>query len=381
MPADHEPPKRRSGEPTDGGPSLTGDRADAVSRLLAERLRELDGRVSDQAAADADQIAGDSGQTLSDSDQTISDEDQESSEKNQVQSDSDQRAADRDQVASDRDHDLHGRGDAKFEKAYEASQGERAHSTAERKATADLRAVSMNDRFKNASRRDQDAALRDTNASVRDRTADLRDQATEAHERALGRENRHAAKTRETARADRDRAAEDRARAAADRKKAADDRDEARMALEAAQLDELTGFYRLGLGKALLEREIDRSRREDGHLVLAFCDIDNLKRVNDEIGHAAGDTVIQEFARAMRSRLRSYDPVVRVGGDEFVCALSHTEIDQAKRTLGDVQSAFDTVGRGKFSMTFGLAALQPDDSLATLMERSDAALRTAKLAA
>jgi len=390
MPADHELPKRRSGEPTEHDPvdssesgqsSLNGDDAAELFRSTMSELMRLDGRITDQAAADQDQLAAESDQTLSDSDQTRSDTDQEAAEQNQVQSDSDQQAANRDQHAADRDHEMHDEADAKAQEAFEASQEERAHSTADRKAMSELRSTSMHDRWENASERDRASVLRDRDAALRDRTAELRDQATEEHERALGRTSRPAANSRATAKADRQRAAEDRARAANDRKIAAEDRELARKELERAELDDLTGFYRLGLGKALLQREIDRSRREDGRLVLGFCDVDDLKHVNDEEGHAAGDAVLEGFAEAMRSRLRSYDPVVRIGGDEFVCAFSHTQLDQAKRTLEDVQKAFAEQNPADYSMTFGLAALEPGDSLATLMERSDVALRDAKLAA
>ncbi len=105
--------------------------------------------------------------------------------------------------------------------------------------------------------------------------------------------------------------------------------------------------------------------------------MDGLKRINDSDGHDAGDDLLIAVAKAMRSRLRSYDPVVRVGGDEFVAALSGVNLNQATLILHDFQRTL-TAARPESSVSFGLAALEPDDSVSTLMRRSDGALREAK---
>jgi diguanylate cyclase (GGDEF)-like protein len=55
---------------------------------------------------------------------------------------------------------------------------------------------------------------------------------------------------------------------------------------------------------------------------VVFLDVDRLKVVNDTHGHAAGDRVLRELATTLRANLRAYDLIIRVGGDEFVCALS-----------------------------------------------------------
>jgi len=70
-----------------------------------------------------------------------------------------------------------------------------------------------------------------------------------------------------------------------------------------------------------VSHEIDRARRSDGRFVVAFADVDRLKIVNDQEGHAAGDRVLQAVVSAIRTRLRSFDPIIRYGGDEFVCAV------------------------------------------------------------
>jgi diguanylate cyclase (GGDEF)-like protein len=307
----------------------------------------------------------------------MADTDQAEAAEDQARSDADQAASDRDQGASDRERDQADSGGARLSAAYAASRAERARSTAERRATSELRSLTMFDRSNRAAMRDEQAALRDTQAIVRDRTAELRDQAAMEHERALGLHTTQTSRARQTAAADRERAAEDRAHAAEDRMHAAEDRERAHAELADAQLDDLTGLFRRSLGRTALQREIDRSQRSGGKMVLAYCDLDDLKSVNDEQGHATGDALLKGLADAIRARLRSYDVTVRMGGDEFVCALSDTDMDQATHVFEEIQHAFSMRAEGG-GMSFGLAALGPEDSLDELLERGDAALCAAK---
>lgn len=285
--------------------------------------------------------------------------------------------SDADQVASDRDRSLLASSEVPPEDAFETSEDGRARGTAERAAATEKRTHTSFERAGDATRRDQHAALRDDQAAERDRTAGRRDRTAEEDERVLDRAGSFSSEARAMAAVARARAAEDRARAAEDRDHAAEDRGLARIDLEMSQLDDLTGFYRLGLGTAVLQREIDRSRRNDNDLALVYVDVDGLKRVNDELGHAAGDALLMNVADAIRSRLRSYDPVVRVGGDEFVCALPGVGLEQAREIFQDVQDAL-TEGLAGATVSFGLAALGPDDDLAMLLERSDHALRDSR---
>lgn len=138
-------------------------------------------------------------------------------------------------------------------------------------------------------------------------------------------------------------------------------------------IDELTGALRRGAGMAALQREIDRSRRiGDRGLVLVFIDVDGLKSVNDRDGHAAGDDLLRNTVAAVRDRLRSYDLVIRYGGDEFLCVLTGTTIAQAQRTARLLRD--HVAARTAGSISTGLAALADDDTVATLVERADAAL-------
>ena len=253
--------------------------------------------------------------------------------------------------------------------AYEESSADRRESTRARTAATFDRAAAAATRHENASRRDNTARLRDLSSEARDRAAEVRDRQAANYEKNFGGESSETA-VRKAAAADRARAAADRAAAAADRARAAKDREWARAELENAQLDDLTGVYRRELGMAVIQREIDRARRADGRLVLAFVDVDGLKSVNDREGHAAGDALLIAATASIQGELRSYDPVVRFGGDEFVCAIGGTDLDAASERFDAIGRKFATTGKDR-SMTVGLAALRPEDSLEDLLERGD----------
>lgn len=149
--------------------------------------------------------------------------------------------------------------------------------------------------------------------------------------------------------------------------------DQYRRLASQVSVDDLTGALRRGAGLAALQREIDRHRRGgEGAVVVVFVDVDGLKEVNDRAGHAAGDDLLRDAVSAMRERLRSYDLIVRYGGDEFLCVLTGTTLEQAQRTAGMLreQVAAGTAG----GISTGIAELLHGDTVDTLVERADAAL-------
>ena len=153
-----------------------------------------------------------------------------------------------------------------------------------------------------------------------------------------------------------------------------------RLEAEAA-LDELTGVLRRGVGMRLLQAEVDRVHRSEGRLSLAFVDVNGLKHVNDTEGHAAGDSLLQAVARTLRRRLRSYDLVVRWGGDEFLCVLSGAGLEEARAKLTLIGAELNTqLGRPAISVglaTLGVDAETDDDAMA-LVGRADADLYAAR---
>ncbi len=252
-----------------------------------------------------------------------------------------------------------------------------------------------------ASGRDDAAAGRDAASDRRDLAATHRDRM--AKERAataddVGRRSSVAvlelAEVRTRAADDRGRAAEDRRRATidrrqagADRARAAGDRLEAatehehvvealldvQAELRRANTDDLTGAYRRGAGQAALGRELARARREGERFVVAYIDVDGLKATNDTAGHAAGDARLRDVVSAIRATLRDADPIVRYGGDEFVCAVTGLDVVAVHERLDDVREALAREGPHG-AMSFGLAELRPDDTLDVLVRRADAGL-------
>ena len=348
-----------------GGREVSGNRSgDAPSRAGDEAL----------ASAEAQTLA-DSDQTSADVDQTSSDADQVASAKDQSSADSDQRASDRDQATADRDHAADQVKSPADETAYNVSRTERAATTFERFANQRTRSRIARDRDETAARRDQIAAARDEAGRARDARvgslANALDQPAATVTKQLFRLGLEAAD-------DRTRAAEDRQRAATDRSDAAREKAALEAALRSAHLDELTGAYRREMGRLALTQEIDRARRADGRLVVAFVDVDGLKDLNDREGHAAGDRVLQTVVGAIRTNLRSFDPITRYGGDEFVCGLGGTNLAEAERRFESIGIAIEEeVGVG---ISVGLVALAEGDTADELTERADAAMLEVKAA-
>ena len=348
-------------EDRNAGESPARLRAEASKAILAaQRVLHLV-----QTSADSDQTASDADQTASDADQAASSTDQSSADKEQL-------ASDRDQAVADRDH-ANIAVTAATERDYLATRDEREMMSLERLESRLERLTTSAGRAVTATDRDATAALRDSTGSLRESSSPaVADPSTPAQETLL----KELEAVRAQAAADRAVAAADRARAAVDRANAARDRAKLEAELRSAHLDELTGAYRREMGQLALSNEIDRARRSDGRFVLAFVDVDRLKEVNDRDGHAAGDRVLQVVVREIRSHLRSFDPIIRYGGDEFVAGLGGTDLEEAQRRFEKIGSAIEDDARVGISV--GLAVLAPDDTPEALMERADAAMLVVK---
>lgn len=319
-----------------------------------------------------DRSGRDQNQTWSDRDQTASDQDQTWSDHDQTASESDQRIADDDQHAAD--DDLAAGGDSVV---HRRSAMARERSTRDRAVVSAVREESAAARLRTAEERDQAAALRDRGAAGRDALARLHDLEDDEHatrEDILSRSRRDRAR----AAADRAKAADDRARAASDRQEAARERAEALRQrtesaddLKVATSDELTGAWTRRFGFTEVSRELERAHRTGASLVLAFIDVDGLKQINDSQGHPAGDTLLRRMGDTLRTNLRSYDVIVRYGGDELICAMSNISATEARARLERVAAALKAAD-AKHSVTFGLAEAEPADSLQELIARADA---------
>ena len=98
-----------------------------------------------------------------------------------------------------------------------------------------------------------------------------------------------------------------------------------------AMSDPLTGLANRRALDAAVVRAIGRARREAALCAVLFIDIDHFKDINDSLGHAVGDAVLQRVGRGLRDRLRRGDLLARYGGEEFVALLPDTDLDAAIR--------------------------------------------------
>ncbi len=339
-------------------------------------LNRLSEVAADQESAASDQTASDADQTKSDADQAVSDTESGLVAAEQRASDQDQRASDRDQAVSDEELRVH----PGIEAAHQAHRADREEGARVRRKAARTRSQTVEERAQLAKGRDKTAWQRDLTAQARDTDAAQRDRESAKIERKMGSRGSslrvalmHAADVRAQAARDRTRAAEDRALAAADRQRAAEERDVALNELRQAHRDDLTGVFRRAAGEEALQDEIDRALREGLDLVLAFVDVDGLREVNNRLGHPAGDALLRDVVSAIQSKIRSYEPIVRFGGDEFVCVVGGVDLEQAGERFSDVRESLAATNQGR-AVSFGLAELQEDDTLADLIARADSAM-------
>jgi diguanylate cyclase (GGDEF)-like protein len=156
---------------------------------------------------------------------------------------------------------------------------------------------------------------------------------------------------------------------------------------EAAQTDALTGLANLRALRARIEEEVKRARRYHTPLTCVMADMDQLKPINDELGHAAGDRAIAAVAAVIREELRETDFGARYGGDEFVLLLPHTAADEGRVFAERVctrlhETVLEVSGRRiALGASFGVACLVDDlreDATEVLVRAADAALYAAK---
>lgn len=154
-----------------------------------------------------------------------------------------------------------------------------------------------------------------------------------------------------------------------------------------AQTDPLTGLANLRAFRARLEDEVKRARRYRTPLTCVMADMDQLKPVNDELGHTVGDRAIATVAAVIRAELRETDFGARYGGDEFVLLLPHTGSDEgrvlAERVCARLrETVLEVAGRRvPIGASFGVACLPDetgDGASEALVRAADTALYRAK---
>jgi two-component system cell cycle response regulator len=103
-------------------------------------------------------------------------------------------------------------------------------------------------------------------------------------------------------------------------------------------MDPLTGVSNRRYVEQRLMEEIGRTRRRAGDLCCLYIDIDHFKRINDSLGHPAGDEVLREVAGRIKMELRLSDTLGRYGGEEFVALLPETALDDASNVAERIRA-------------------------------------------
>jgi diguanylate cyclase (GGDEF)-like protein len=149
-----------------------------------------------------------------------------------------------------------------------------------------------------------------------------------------------------------------------------------------AVIDPLTGLLnRAAFAQRMGELQHQIDRGGESSLGFLIADIDHFKRINDEHGHPVGDAVLRDVANAMRSELRSFDLIYRLGGEEFAVLLPGADLEKTREIAERLRAAVARSSTGGVSVTMSLGAgaiAGSDVRLAQLYAQADVALYEAK---
>lgn len=264
----------------------------------------------------------------------------------------------------------------------EPTADQREHDADQRDRVADQREHDANQRDQTAETRLGGADEREHTADQRDQTADERDRAADERDQADGlvraaEQRRHdeqvralAAEQHALAAQDRQAAAQDRKQGARERRHALADRKALARQLTITETDPLTGARARAAGLTDLDRELDRCGRTGGQLVVAYIDVVGLKTVNDTQGHGAGDELLKQVVTLLKAHLRSYDLIIRLAGDEFLCAMPNMTVVEARQRFRTIAGAL-AAQPCPAAISTGFAELVPGQPVADLIARAD----------
>jgi two-component system cell cycle response regulator len=155
-----------------------------------------------------------------------------------------------------------------------------------------------------------------------------------------------------------------------------------------ASRDALTGLWNRAGILRILDRELDRGYREHRPVAVVLADLDHFKRINDTLGHLAGDHVLCEATQRLVNSVRPYDAVGRYGGEEFLVVLPGCENDTARSLAERLRQCIaaeridvdGTEVQVTLSLGVAVAAGQAEPAAVELLRAADAALYEAKRA-
>ena len=155
---------------------------------------------------------------------------------------------------------------------------------------------------------------------------------------------------------------------------------------ELAHQDPLVGLPNRRSFDERLRQLIARVERYGDKAAMLFVDVDGLKRINDQLGHTAGDEALVQVARMLLESVRKSDCVARIGGDEFAILLERADEASAWEmalrivetiTAAEVRSGTHSV---PLSVAVGIGVIQPGDNPQMVIDRADKAMYRVKAA-
>lgn len=149
-----------------------------------------------------------------------------------------------------------------------------------------------------------------------------------------------------------------------------------------AMTDQLTGLYNRHYLEHVAHKKIAFARRHNVDLCLIVIDVDHFKQVNDQHGHATGDTVLTHISQLLSSSMRDEDIVARYGGEEFVIVMEHCSLDFAIEKAEQLRQGIEQLRPEDLnvSASFGVTHYRKEihDDFNSLFSRADAAVYRAK---
>ena len=155
-------------------------------------------------------------------------------------------------------------------------------------------------------------------------------------------------------------------------------RDKFQQGLELAITDSLTGLYNRRYMESHLAAMVQDGLQNHKPVSILIFDIDFFKSVNDTHGHAAGDTVLKEFAQRISQNVRGVDLACRMGGEEFVVVMPDTDLSYAMM-VGEIPFKVEDRLELNVTVSIGIGVVEAaGDTGEKVLERADAALYRAK---
>lgn len=152
-----------------------------------------------------------------------------------------------------------------------------------------------------------------------------------------------------------------------------------------AQIDSLTGLWNRAHLSKRLEAEINQASRKKSPLSFVMCDLDHFKKLNDTLGHPAGDLALQTFAKILQDQIRDYDTACRYGGEEFAIILPNTPVTEAVTVCERIRQAAEVASWRKYpdmniTASFGVSdhPIEGREDAQGWIESADRALYAAK---